>query len=177
MKYKEFEFPNLIKEEDGYCFKLYDGTLTKKFASAKSYDSAKGTFAICNSHGKVVEYMDLMGNFTKKPTKFASDFKSYMASRNYGIVFVYASRYDFYTHLIDFPSKYLVDDKVKNVVWNEEMSRYQEACDDGMLLTMMSRLHCRRYIKNVFKNKVKKANKLKQKIKETLNSKDLNSTI
>lgn len=157
---KKFEKPYAITEDGKIKFVLWDGTKTKSVFNVADFDSANGVFPILNEQNQVVEYMDLIGNFTKQPTKFAQCFNDYIDSRLYGVGDRFEGLMFFYCRLVDFPSKYLVDKKIRKIVKDEEAYRYQQACEDKFFEKLIHRLCYKLYLREIYKKKIKKAERL-----------------
>lgn len=152
-----FNKPKIVGEVGNMQFILFDGVKTKSFFNAAEFDCLKGVYPILNQHGQVIEYMDILGNFTIQPTKFAKDFNSYINSRNRGICYGCVENYVYFTTLLDFPSKYLINNKVRNIVKREELSKYKNACKNKQFSSLLDKLGYRLYISRIFNKKVAKA--------------------
>ena len=159
MKNKKFEHPQIIGELGDFKFVLHDYSLTKEFHSAGEFDDFRGVYPIMDKKGKIVEYMDLVGNFTKSPTKFARYFNEYIKARNFGIGYGSVEYFIYSTALLDFPSKYMTNKKIREIVHDEEMYRYKNACKKGMFISFINKLGYKLYIKNIYKSKIKASKK------------------
>ncbi len=162
---KEFKKPSIIGDIGNMQFVLYDGVKTKPVFNAMAFNSSIGSYPILNKQNQVIEYMDLVGNFTKTPTEFAKEFSSYIDSRLSGVIFGYAGFITFYTRLLDFPSKYLTDNRIRKIVKDLEEFRYREACNKGEFATLLERLRYKMYFRNIYHKKVKKAERIKKQYK------------
>ena len=169
MKLKEFKRPVLDGGYGNYYFKLYDGSQTKKFDELKEFNNDLGCFEICDKKGHIVEYMDLMGNFSKRPTSFARHFNNYINSRHMGVRYSTPPNCLYYTYIIDFPSRYFINKNVREVIKSEEEERYNRACKNGSLRGMLEKLGYKMYVDKVFKQKLKRAKYIKSKIKVDMN--------
>lgn len=164
MKSKEFKNPAIFGEKGNMQFVLFDNTITKSFFNALDFDRATGCFPIINKNCRTVEYMDLIGNFTKKPTKFAKEFYDYLETRCCCAVSGCACYAVYRSYLIDFPSKYMIDPKVRTIVKNEEKYRYIIACKSGDIRTLIMKLRSKLYLRKLYLQKVRKAERLKKKM-------------
>ena len=142
-------------------FVLPNRQITKKFYNAQSFDMRTGQFPILDENGEIIEYMDLMGNFTKTNTLFAKKLYNYVASER-NIPFITKAHGDYYyCGLLDFPSKYLIDDNVKHFIKMEERRRYLKLCNNHNFSSIFQRLMYKRYTNKVWKQKERKAEYLK----------------
>ena len=167
MKLKEFKKPILEGEFGNYSFKLYNGMQTKKFISLGKFDTSLGVYEICDCQGNVIEYMDIMGNFSKKPSDFANHFNNYIETKYLGINYSTPPSCLYYTWLIDFPSKYLINKNVRKIIKNEEVERYNRACKNGTFCRLLDKLRYKIYIDKVFNQKLARAKDTEKKL--TLN--------
>ena len=152
---KRFQKPYAVGGENGVKFVLNNGAETKSVFAFLEFNKSLGCFEILNKNYDVVEYMDLLGNFTTQPTKFAKRFYEYIESSNYGVGFG-CPNYVFYTSLIDFPSKYLRSKEVRQIVKAEEEYKYQRACDYSIFVSLLEKLKYKIYYKNIYKQKIEK---------------------
>ena len=111
MKFKEFRKPILESKLGNYSFRLYDGSQTKEFSAIGDFNDNLGCYEICDGNGSIVEYMDLIGNFSKKPTTFAMHFNNYFKTRFFGVRYGVSPYGIYYTSVIDFPSRYFTNKK------------------------------------------------------------------
>lgn len=152
---KCFEKPCAVSNNGKVEFVLYDGTKTKSVFAFLEFDNCLGMFGILNEKYEVVEYMDILGNFSKKPTMFAKRFNEYINSSKYGIGYG-CPQFMFFTSLIDFPSKYLSSKKVRQIVKQEEEFKYKKACIFGEFSSLLEKLKYRLYYKKIYKQKIDK---------------------
>lgn len=155
-----FKEPQIIGEVGNKQFVLYDGQISKPFFTNAEFDSRIGSYPILNENNEIVEYMDLIGNFTNKPTKFAKEFSSYIDSRRLGVSDAYAGSIFFCTGLIDFPSKYLVDKKIRKIVKAEENYKFKTACMENNLVYLLTKLKCKLYLIDIYNQKIARAERL-----------------
>lgn len=160
---KNFKKPYEIVSEKGVQFVLFDGTVSKVVFEVLAFDKYLGVFPIVNKDKEIVEYMDIVGNFTKKPTKFAQEFYSYICSNNVGYGY---PCFTFYTALLDFPSKYLTDTKIRKIVKNHENYKIQEAKQNGEFNNLFEILRFKLYSKSIYNQKIAKADKLQKRLNE-----------
>lgn len=157
-----FYFDNIIISGDlgKRHFTFPDGTKSKTFYDAQKFNFRYGQFPILDKNGKVVEFMDILGNFSQDNTDLAADLYYYAISINNVPVKNFGKRGSYYTGLLDFPSKHLVDEKVRNFIQEQEDLRFDSFCKFGQFNNLFEKLRYKRYIKQVFKNKIKKASSL-----------------
>ena len=166
MKNKIFKNPEISGQIGSMKFILYDGTETKLFFSVGDYNEKLGVYPILNKDNEIVEYMDLIGNFTCEPTTYAKYFKEYINSRKYGVGYGDVGCFIYYTGLIDFPSKYLIDKRVRKIVKQEEIERYNLACKRKLFFSLMDRLKYKIYVTNIYNRKVAKAKQYYKQFKD-----------
>ena len=153
-----------LKGEEGEkFFVLRNGRKTKTFYDAGEFNFAIGQFPIYDKDGQIVEYMDLMGTFSKENTDVACEIYCYLVRD-------YIPRMGaFYECGIEmFPSKYLTDLKVREFIKNEEDKRYRFACQSKSFTSIIDRLWYKHYISQWWKLKIKRANRM---IKQRENAK------
>ena len=154
---KRFKKPYEVVDFKGFRFVLYNGTETKSVFGALPFDEQLGVFPIINKCNEIVEYMDCLGNFTKKPTQFARDFNKYINETGKGISFGFPVSDLFYTSLLDLPSKYLTSKKIREIVKNEENYKIQRAKSEGEFFGLIELVRYKLYISKIYKQKLKKA--------------------
>lgn len=152
---KRFEKPYALASDNGVKFILNNGAETKSVFAFLEFNKSLGCFEILNKDYQVVEYMDLLGNFTKQPTQFAKQFSEYIESSNSGVGFGYPS-FVFYTTLLDFPSKYLRSKEVRQIVKAEEEYKYLRACKHSTFVSLLDKLKYKLYYKRIYKQKIDK---------------------
>lgn len=157
---KIIEIPELIELNGKKQFALYDGKLTKEIYDCKDFDKETGVYAILDEQNNVVEYMDILGNFTTQPTLFAREFYYYISSRSSGVILKVEPGYMFFTSLTNFPSRFLANAEIRKIVKDEEMYKYKTACENMLLSGFVNRLRCKRFLLDVFKGKVKRGMKI-----------------
>ena len=168
---QRFKKPEAMVVNGQTVFVLYDGSITKKVHSFYEFNDVLGGFVILNDKQEEVEFMDCLGNFTKKPTAFAKYFNTYINSACQGIKYGFPFSV-YFTTLSDFPSKYLIDKKVRKIVKNEENFKIFTAMRCGDLNNLIEVVRYRCLVNDIYKKKIEKANKLlknlktKQKIEE-----------
>lgn len=150
---------NLIPKLQGKLgekyFLFFDGRKSKTFYDASNLNTELGCYEILNADGKVVEYMDMLGQFTKAPTEFALCFCEYlMFEEYYPLVYQLPNSTTYTTALIDFPSKFLADAKVMKIVKEIENARINHLSQNGKLLSARDVNEYRKYVNNVFKLKM-----------------------
>ena len=160
---KQFEKPYAITENGEVKFVLYDGTKTKPVYSFCEFNNILGGYVILNELGEEVEFMDCVGNFTKKPTKFAKEFNRYINSTINQTAYSYPFCCVYFTTLIDFPSKYLTSKKISNIVKNEEVFKINQASRNGEFRNLLEKIRYKRYVMSVYRAKINKANRLLKK--------------
>ena len=155
--------PTLVKTNNAYYFQFNDGRTTKLFLSVGKLDIQTGCYAIINEKNEQ-EYMDLFGNFTKQPTEFALHLYSYIVSeQRIPTVFKYYPITYFYTALVDFPSKYLINKEVLNFIVVEEQRRYKSLVKHKVFSNILDRLIYKKYANDILKQKKKRAQYLATK--------------
>lgn len=175
MKNRIFKKPEILGQIGSLKFVLFDGTETKSVYSVGEYDKKLGVYPILNKNNEVCEYMDLIGNFTSKPTTFAKYFNEYIDSEKRGVGYGDVRCFIYYTGLIDFPSRYLIDKKVSNIVKQEELKRYNLACKRKLFISLFDRLKYKIYVSNIYNRKVSKAKQYFKQLKA--NGLDVKSAI
>ena len=161
---EKFKKPQAIVENGETKFILWDGTKTKAVYSFYEFNDVLGGFIILNDKHEEVEFMDCVGNFTKQPTIFAKHFNRYINSTGGSII--YGSPYfEYVTSLVDFPSKYLTDKKIRKIVKNEENYKIYNAKQNKELDGLLDIVVYRCYVNNVYKQKIKKAQKFLENLK------------
>lgn len=157
-------------KDDGYMkrFVLYNGVETKEFYNHAGFDKEIASYPILDRYGKVVEYMDLIGNFTRKPTDFATALYEYMQGRDMDLVQDYQYLVTFNTSLTDFPAKYMINPDVKKLVKAEEVYKFKKACENKVIKGLLNRVRCKRYLNRVINRKQSMANNLIKNGKNTV---------
>ncbi|MBR4998340.1 MAG: hypothetical protein IKY10_00525, partial [Clostridia bacterium] len=84
-------------------FAFPDGTSSKSFYDAQKFSFRFGQFPIIDKDGNVVEYMDILGNFSKENTDLAYDLYIYALSIDNVPIKQFGKRGAYYTGLLDFP--------------------------------------------------------------------------
>ena len=158
---KEFQKPFAKTNNGEVKFNLYNGIKTKSVFAFYEFNEDLGGYIIINEKGEKVEFMDCLGNFTKNPTQFAKLFNNYINSTEIGYgdpVFTY------YTSLIDFPSKYLINEEVRKIVKNHENYKIQKAYQECGFINLIECLKYKIYVNKIYKQKIQKAKRLMQKV-------------
>ena len=104
--------------------------------------------------------MDILGNFSKENTDLAYDLYIYALSIDNVPIKQFGKRGAYYTGLLDFPSKHLVDKKVRNFIQWQEESRFDTFCKFGQFNNLFEKLRYKRYVKQVFKDKMNKVSSI-----------------
>lgn len=141
-------------------FVLYNGRKTKSFCNCLEFDNKLGVYPIVDKNGKIVEYMDIVGNFTAQPTRLAMVLNEYVKSRCQGVRFICGTSTCFYfTTLTDFPSKYMTDKTVRDFIKKEEQYKYTLACKNNVFPNFIAKLRYKLYVMDVYNQKIQKSNK------------------
>lgn len=153
---------------EGRKFFVFDNLdMSKDFYDSGEFDEEIGAYPIFDESGNVVEYMDLLGNFSNKPTSLAKFFYRYVCTEEKMPFFVpYPQEMFYITGLLNFPSKFMVDEKVRQAIKKEELRRYRLLSKDKIFPSLIVRLQYKAYLKSILKQKVCKANKLKSLIEQ-----------
>lgn len=141
--------------KDFKYFILYDNDVSCLFYDNAEFDCYIGAYPILDKNKKVVSYMDLLGNFTDKPTEFSKDFYDYVSQRDVDVAYEYPYVTVLFTSLIDFPAKYMANDQIKELVIAEEEYKIKKVCKETKNLIL--RLRCKKYLKRVLNKKLKEA--------------------
>ena len=155
-----FKKPQAVVENGETVFVLYDGKKTKSVHSFYEFNNDLGGFVILDDKGEEVAFMDCVGNFTNKPTNFAREFNNYINSTGGGIKYGYPFTI-FYTTLINFPSKYLISNKIRKIVIKEENFKLKQAKENNEFFGLLEYLRYKKYVHKIIKEKFKKADTLK----------------
>lgn len=137
------------------CFVLYNGKRTQTFYDCAKFDEYIGSYPILDKDNEVVEYMDLIGNFTKQPTEFAKDLYDYISGRDVAVVRYYMYIKTYYTSLTEFPAKYLLNSQVREIVEDEE--KYKSKNLNKSVKGLIPRLKCKLYLNKTLNKKLKRA--------------------
>jgi len=116
-----------------------------------------GSYEICDLNGNVVEYMDLLGNFSKEPTVFAMHFNQYVQSKYLGVRYGIPPNTILYTSIVDFPSRYFMNKKIVKILKEEEYVRFKLACSRKSFVNMFEKIIYKHYVNSIFKKKLKRA--------------------
>ena len=170
---KNFKKPYKLEDKNGVRFVLYNGNKTKSVFGALEFDESLGVFPIINNKNQIVEFMDCMGNFTKKPTRFAHEFNKYINATGKGVCYGYPVNNFFDTALIDLPSKYLTSNEIRRIVQNEERYKIRLARKHGEFVGLLENIRYRIYVLKIYKQKLDRAKKLILKDNNKHNFEDL----
>ena len=160
--------PKLIGEVGTMKFLLSDGTETKTFYSVTEFDVTRGQYPILNKDNEIIEYMDILGNFTKGKSEFAKVYYEYYNSI-INIPFIRTvSANLMYTGLSEFPSRFLADEKIKKIIIAEEKRRFWWALKNHLFKSLIEALRYKKYVNGCLKDKLTKADIYKQNKEEKL---------
>ena len=111
-----------------YYFNIQNETSTKFFHHAGDFDETSGVYPIYNEKNEIVEYMDVLGNFTQKPTRFAKLFYRYVTyEQMLPLVFKRNQLHSGYACAFDsFPIKYFLNKKFVQLIKDEENRKIEE---------------------------------------------------
>ena len=146
----------MVGEVGNKRFVLPTGEHTKTFYDASEFNSKTGHFSIFDEQGKVIEFMDLMGRFTKVETELAKHLSYYVRSGDYIPIKTYTDGDYYYSGVVDFPSKFLADDEVRAFIKSQEDHRYRKLCKLHCFVSLFERLSYKRYISKLWKFKIEK---------------------
>lgn len=144
-------------------FVLRNGQETKTFYNAGNFDYTIGQFPIYDENDQVVEYMDLMGTFSKNNTNMAIRLYYYMLAENY---FPYYNMV-FCEGILNFPSKYFTNTEVQDFIIEEELIRDELMKNNNV--SLVNRLRYRRMVSQCLKQKIKKAYIKQQREEKEIN--------
>lgn len=152
--------PQLSGETGNMYFEFYDGKKSKIFHSAKSLDAQNGTFEIKLLNDET-QYMDLLGNFSQKPTEFASALYDYISFENYNHLVYRSLKYVYFkTALVNFPSKFLINKDVLNFIVEFEWKRYQTLIENNRFVSLIEKASYKHFILKNIKAKLKRMKRL-----------------
>lgn len=156
----------ILKGEIGKMeFELFDGLKTKSFYNVGEFDEVFGQFPILNEKEEIVEYMDLLGNFTENRTELAKYFYQYCISI-VDVPVIKMGRYKmFYTGISEFPSKYLLDERTKKIIKAEEKRRFKLSCKCHKFDSLIEMLRYRKYVNSYIKEKLQRAEEYAEELK------------
>ena len=155
--------PKLLGEDGKKYFKFNDESVSKTFFSAGKFDVLACQFPILNEKGEVVEYMDILGNFSKENTHFARKIYRYITYEFLQPTIVRISKSNFYYFaLADFPSAYLTDEKIKKFIIEEEKRKYKYLVHSHQFVSLFERLRYKIIMKQILRRKLKKAKTLEE---------------
>ena len=137
-----------------------NGERSKTFYNANKFMYIYGQYPILNEKGEVVEYMDLMGNFSEGHTELAHALYAYAISINQIPFRAFGLSGEAYTGVYHFPSKFLKDEKVREFIKNEEDYRYCRLCECNRFRSIIERMRYKHYIDTIWKQKMKKVQRL-----------------
>ena len=158
--------PQLVGKIGERQFVLHNGDITKEFYNVGLFDIETGMYPILNEKEEVVEYMDMLGNFSKHTTKFAYHFYKYAVSSK-DVPFLVSSYMKIsYSGLVDFPSRYLADEKIKEIIKKEEKRRFKYARRHNEFDSLIDIVRYRIYLKQVWADKVLRAERFKETLEK-----------
>ena len=164
----KYVLPKLNGEVGRMSFELNNGGRSKEFYFAEELNKSTGSYPIYDSNNKIVEYMDIIGNFSNKPTAFALDFYNYVTYESMSwLVLTVDNLMLFECALNEFPSKYLADEKIVKLVKEEEKRKYRTLCEMKQLTSLIDKLMYKKYVSKCLKMKLKRAEVLRKHL-ETL---------
>lgn len=134
-------------------FVLRNGQKTKTFYDAGKFYYRSGQFPIYDENKNVVEYMDLMGTFTKGETHVAISLYYYILSEYY-----LPSQLTYMLGVLNIPSRHFMNPKVKEFILEEEKARNKLMSTYN--ISLIERLRYRHVVNSCLKEKLKKAKKL-----------------
>ncbi|MBO5954499.1 MAG: hypothetical protein J6Q13_00845 [Clostridia bacterium] len=153
--------PKLLGKNGNKFFMFNDGTYSKLFYSAGEFDFYSCEFPILDESGKVVEYMDIIGNFSKDKTIFARKIYDYVTYEFFKPTIVRTPGfYGFYFALECFPAGYLTDERIKKFVIKEEKRKYEYLVNMKQFASLFERLGYKIFMKQILKKKLNKAKEL-----------------
>lgn len=131
-------------------FVLRNGQETKTFYDAGNFNYSIGQFPIYNENNEIVEYMDLMGTFSKENTNLAVYLYNYVLAESY----MPLGSMVYQCGIYNFPSKYLTNEKVKRFIVQEEKARYKKmkTYNISLIEKLNYRIHTTRCLQNKLKN-------------------------
>lgn len=160
----------MLKGELGKRYFVFpNGEKTKTFYNADKFIFSYGQYPILNENGDVVEYMDLMGNFSEGQTELARRLYDYALSINQIPYKALGVQGQAYTGVLDFPSKFLKNEKVREFIEREEKKRFHRLCRGNGIPSFLHRIRYKLYIDKVWKQKMKKVQRLLQEDAEQQN--------
>ena len=155
--------PVMVGEIGEMKFMFSNGKTSKSFYNAGVLDDYQGVYPILDKEGNVVEYMDLLGQFSPQPTDFASSFHYFAFFERYSYLIMRNERMSYYDCAINhFPSKYLIDERMVKIAREIERNRFQYMCKHDMFVSIFDKLSYRLYMKKCFKIKLERAKYLSQ---------------
>ncbi len=155
-----FTKPKLQADQNGKYFKFYDGSRSKSIYGIGKFDDESGVYPILNNEGKVVEYMDLLGNFVQEPTKLALRFSDYYyENMTRPLVYGYGGYRVFDSPLKDLPSKYMVSKKVQKAVRAVEKRAIVDFKNQNGFKNLFELMSYRKYQYSLMMKKFNKARK------------------
>ena len=159
--------PKLIGKDGEKFFMFQNQMCSKVFYDAGKFDVLACQFPILNEKGEVVEYMDILGNFSKENTHFARKIYRYVTYEFLQPTILRRSKLNFYYFaLADFPSFYLVDEKIKKFVIEEERRKYQFLINSHQFVSLFERLRYKMVMKQILREKLKKAKNIKKELEK-----------
>jgi hypothetical protein len=169
-----YQMPKLIGEKGNMHFRFETGEKSKTIYFVGKFDEFTGEYPIYDENNQLVEYMDILGNFSKEKTELAECLYRHAIQERIMPVVAYAGYYTYFrAAIIDFPSKFLVDEKVRDAILKEERRKYNHMVSTHQFCSLLDRLSYKIYANQVIKAKLKKAQKLKQ---EQLNAEQVTET-
>ena len=159
----KFQLPVINGEVGERYFVFANGRKSKEFYDVSEFDKFNGCYPILDQSGNVVEYMDMLGNFSKTPTEFASKFHHFVFFERYSALISRSSASAYYECAINwFPSKFLISQEIQEIVKEIEKQRFKKMCRTGCFVSIFERVRYFLYMKECMNIKLDKAKQLSQ---------------
>ena len=156
------KFPKITGETGNITFEFENGKKSKSIYATLDFQEDIASYPILNNNKEIVEYMDIAGNFSKEPTKFALELFNYVFFENYHPLLIRTSTQNFYyCALLSFPSKYLINKNVLKYIEEEERNKFKTLCANKEFTSLLEMLKYKLYVKRCLKQKLERAEQLK----------------